>query len=150
MGKKEKRMSSNRSRKQPHYPENVYTSFSPVRSTWPSRLFSALSIPLSIFPPGYVHVVFPRDFHVLVSVGFGWNRERRRHRRQRTEREETPSLRRDEDREIASKGRVGGEERERGGWKEKRGRTSAKFHPNWGGTTTTTTTTRTMTTGARG
>lgn len=33
------------------------------------------------FPSGYIHVVFPRDFHVLVSVGFGWNRERLRHSR---------------------------------------------------------------------
>lgn len=38
--------------------------------------FSALPPP----PSSYIfHVVFPRDFHVLVSVGFEWNRERRRH-----------------------------------------------------------------------
>lgn len=62
-------------------------SHSPVRSTCPSWLFRvegwirAPRLSLHLLPPtAYIfHVVFPRDFHVLVSVGFEWNRERRRH-----------------------------------------------------------------------
>lgn len=76
----------------------------------------AISSPLPIFPPGYVHVVFPRDFHVLVSVGFGWNRERRRRhgrRRKRGGKRGNP-LPFSKGRGSYDEGRVGGEERERG------------------------------------
>lgn len=72
------------------------------------------------------HVVFPRDFHVLVSVGFGWNRERRRHCGVNGKREREKGRR---------QGGRGSSEKER----ERSGEgvePSVKFLSNWGATAT--------------